>query len=62
MDSLERFIIFRLQNIEKASIMQSNKYKKGEVMNRVDIGRAKSIKILPKIEIKNLLLQNLLSL
>ena len=61
MDSSGRFTIFRLQNTEKASIIQSNKYKKGEVMNSVDIGRAKSIKFLPKIEIKNSLLQNLLS-
>lgn len=31
-------------------------------MNSVDAGIMKSIKILPKIEIKNALLQNLLSL
>ncbi len=31
-------------------------------MNSVDVGIMKSIKILPKIEIKNALLQNLLSL
>jgi len=31
-------------------------------MNSVDIGIMKSIKFLPKIEIKNALLQNLLSL
>ena len=62
MGYLEQFIIFRLQNIKKASIMQNNKYKKGEVMNSVGIGRAKSIKFLPKIETKNSLLQNLLSL
>jgi len=61
MDLLEQFIIFRLQNTEKASIIQNNKYKKGEIMNSVDIGRAKSIKFLPKIETKNSLLQNLLS-
>lgn len=31
-------------------------------MNSVDTGIMKSIKVLPKIEIKNALLQNLLSL
>lgn len=31
-------------------------------MNSVDIGIMKSIKVLPKIEIKNALLQHLLSL
>jgi hypothetical protein len=42
------------------SILAQGILNQGEAMNSVDVGIMKSIKVLPKIEIKNALLQKLL--